>query len=52
MNLRDKLSKQRELAKIDNKWEDMQAKKEAIEKQVTVRGAYVNLEALGTSPLT
>ena len=39
VNLRDMLSKQRELAKIDNKWENMQAKMEAMEKRVMVRGA-------------
>ena len=52
MNLKDKLSKQRELAKIDKKWEDMKAKMDAMEKQVTIRGAYVNLEMLGSSPFT
>ena len=32
VNQKDKLSKQRELAEINNKWEDMQAKMEAMEK--------------------
>ena len=48
MNLKDKLSKQREFVEIDKKCEDMQAKMDAIEKQVTTDGAYVNLEILGS----
>ena len=47
--MRDKLSKQRELDEIDKKWEDIQAKMDAIEKQVTTEEAYVTLEMLGSS---
>ena len=52
VNLRDKLSKHRELAEMDKKWEDMQAKMEAMEKRVATEDAYVNLELLGSSPFT
>ena len=52
VNLRDKLSKHRELAEMDKKWEDMQAKMEAMEKRVATKDAYVNLELLGSSPFT
>ena len=52
MNLRDKLSKQRELAKIEKKWEDMQSRIEVMEKQVTTEGVYVNLQTLRSFPFT
>ena len=32
VNLRDKLIKQREIVEMDRKWEDMQAKMDAMEK--------------------
>ena len=44
--------KQRELAEINKKWEDMQAKTDAIEKRVTIKGAYVNLEMLRSTLFT
>ena len=34
------------------KWEDMQAKIDAMEKRVTIGGVYVNLEMLGSSSFT
>ena len=52
MNLKDKLIKERELTKIDKKWEDMQAKMDVMEKRVTIGGAYVNLKMLGNSSFT
>ena len=52
VNLKDKLSKQRELTEIDKKWENMQAKMDAMEKQVMIEGAYVNLKMLWSSPFT
>ena len=50
--MRDKLIKQRELPEIDEKWEEMQARMNVMEKQVTIGGAYVNLEMLGSSQFT
>ena len=47
VNLRDQLTKQREITEMDKKWEDMQTKMDAMEKQVMIGGAYVNLEMLG-----
>ena len=37
---------------MDKKWEDMQAKIDTMEKRITIGGAYVNLEMLGSSPFT
>ena len=52
VNLKDKLIAQIELPEIDSKWEDMQAKMEAMEKRVATGGAYVNLEMFGSFPFT
>ena len=52
VNLRDKLSKQREVVEINKKWQDIQAKMDAMEKRVTTEIAYVNLEMLGSSSFT
>ena len=37
---------------MDKNWEDMQAQMDAMEKWVTIEGAYINLEMLGSSPFT
>ena len=50
--MRDKLTKQRELTRINKKMEYMQAKMDIMEKRVMIRGAYINLEMLGSFPFT
>ena len=52
VNLKDKLSKQKELVGLHKKWKDMQAKMEAMEKWVATRNIYINLEMLRSFPFT